>query len=208
MPNEIVPFAQIKEMAEALGKGKLFGKSADELLPLMMVAAAEGTNPVQAALEWDIISGKPALKTTALMARFQKSGGKITYIERSDSACEASFEHPLGASVSVRWNLERAKKAGLLGKGPWQQYPAQMLSARCIAEGVRACYPAILSNLYTVDELITIDMPIDATDYEALCREEFPDLDERMGRLTVKPTFKQIWERKDGFRKSTSSEGA
>jgi len=198
-------YETLKEMALVVSQNKMFGKSKEEALALMMVAQAEGVHPMQAILEWDLIQGKPALKSTALMARFQKAGGRIEYIERTDSVCEAKFSHPQGANVTVRWDLAKAEKAGLAGKANWKSFSGQMLAARCIAEGVRACYPAVLSNLHTDDEL----MEITPTDYERIAREEFPDLDLRLAMLQVRPTYEQIVSNKEAFRvKTAPPEGA
>lgn len=160
----LVPFDQLKAMAQALGAKKLFGKSADELLPLMLIAQAEGLHPATAAQEYDIIQGKPAINSRAALARFQRSGGKIGWITRTDKEASARFEHPscIGA-VEITWTMERARQANLTGKTNWRQYPAQMLSARVVAEGVRACYPACLSGLYTVEEVQDFSIPRNIT---------------------------------------------
>lgn len=63
------------------------------------------------------------------------------------------------------WNLERARKAGLnINRESWQKYPRQMLSARCLAEGVRALYPACLDNLYLVEEVQDFDKSFEKND--------------------------------------------
>lgn len=157
--TSLIPFDQLKAMAQTLGDRKLFGKTAEELLPLMLIAQAEGLHPAIAAQEYDIIQGKPAINSRAALARFQKSGGKIGWIVRNDKEASAIFEHPscIG-QVTITWTLERATKAGLTSKDNWRKYPAQMLSSRVVAEGVRACYPACLSGMYTVEEVQ--DIPV------------------------------------------------
>ena len=39
------------------------------------------------------------------------------------------------------------------GKDNWKNYPRAMLRARVISEGVRTCYPAIASGIYTPEEV-------------------------------------------------------
>lgn len=150
----LIPYSDIEKMAMVMGKGKLFGKTADELLPLMLIAQAEGLHPVRAAQDYDIIQGKPAITSRAALSRFQEAGGKINWIVRNDKEAEAEFSHPQGGNLKVKWTMERAVQAGVAGKATWKQYPAQMLSARVVAEGVRAVYPACLSRLYTVEEVV------------------------------------------------------
>lgn len=157
--NDLIPYADITKMASVMGKGKMFGKSPEELLPLMLIAQAEGKHPAIAAQEYDIIQGKPALNSRAALARFQTAGGKIEWKERTDQQATAVFSHPQGGSLSVTWTIDRAIKAGLAGKDNWKKFPAQMLSARVVAEGVRAVFPACLSGMYTVEEVQDIIVP-------------------------------------------------
>lgn len=151
--NELVPFDQINRMAQVMGKNKLFGKTADELLPLMLIAQAEGKHPAIAAQEYDIIQGKPALNSRAALARFQAAGGCIQWKERTPERATATLSHPQGGTLTITWTMERATKAGLTGKDNWKHYPEAMLSARVVAEGVRAVYPGCLSGMYLGEEV-------------------------------------------------------
>lgn len=152
MNNDLIPVNDLKEMASALSHGNLFGKTKEQIFPLLLIAQAEGKHPAIAVQEYDIIKGKPALTSRATLSRFQAAGGKIQYICRDDTECTIKFMHPSGGELTVTWTTERAKKAGLGTGDAWRKYPAQMLSARCVAEGVRALYPACLNSLYTVEE--------------------------------------------------------
>lgn len=158
--SNIVPYAEIQQMAQALGKTKMFGKTVEELIPLMLIAQAEGLHPAIAAQEYDIIQGRPALNSRSALARFQKAGGKIQWHERADTVCSATFSHAQGGEVKISWTIDRARNAKLTTKDNWVKFPAQMLSARVVAEGVRACYPACLSGMYTVEEVQDQDTPI------------------------------------------------
>lgn len=155
MSNAIVPFDEMSKMALATAKSGLFGlKSHEQALTLMMIAQSENIHPMKAIMEYDIIGGKPALKSTTVLARFQQSGGTVEWIETTDKKAKAKFTHPQGGSIMVEWTIERAKLAGVYGTNPtWQKYPNQMLRARCIPEGVRAVFPACLSGMYSVEEV-------------------------------------------------------
>jgi hypothetical protein len=160
--GEIATFDQLERMSVVLGAKKLFGMTPDELLPLMLIARAEGKDPTTAAMEYDIIQGKPALRSRAALSRFQAAGGTIAWGKRDAESVTAAFSHPQGGELTITWTMERAKRAGLAGKDNWTKYPEAMLSARVIAEGVRAVYPGCLSGMYTDDE-----------------RRDFADLPER-----------------------------
>jgi hypothetical protein len=119
----------------------------------MLVAQAEGRNPFEAARDYHIIQGRPALKADSILARFQQAGGSIRWIELNDTRAVAEFNHPQGGKVTIDWDIERAKRAGLAGKDNWKNYPRQMLRARVISEGVRTIYPGVCVGTYTVEEV-------------------------------------------------------
>ena len=118
-------------MAIGIAESGLFGaKTPEHAFALMLVAQAEGRHPATIAQEYDIIQGRPALKSQSALARFQAAGGRIQWVERSDLACEARFVHEQGGELTIRWTMERAKAAQLTSKDNWKRFPAQMLSAR------------------------------------------------------------------------------
>lgn len=155
--SNLIPLDQVSTMANAMAKSGLFGvKTPDQALALMLVAQAEGAHPATIAQDYDIIQGRAARKTHSVLARFQQAGGKVEWHELTDSAAEATFAHPQG-TARIRWTMDMARKIGLTTKDNWRNYPRAMLRARCIAEGVRAAYPAAIGGMLVTEELQ--DMP-------------------------------------------------
>ena len=191
----LVPYVELEKMSKALGINKMFGKTPEELLPLMLIAQAEGKHPAIAAQEYDIIQGKPAINSKSALARFQQAGGSIQWNERSDLRAAATFTHPQGGSLEIVWTIERAKQAQLTTKDNWKKYPAQMLASRVVAEGVRAVFPACLSGMYTTEEVQDFDaprgkvMPIKAEVVEA---EIVPRDDETANKLDACQTIEEL----------------
>lgn len=162
MQNQIVVHNQsiqdIESMAKAAVKSGLFGvKNQDQAVALMLLAQSEQMHPFSICTQFDIIQGRPALKSQAALARFQAAGGKIQWIERTDTKASAKFHHPSGGELVVEWTLEMAKAAGLTGKQTWVQYPRQLLSARVLAEGVRSVLPGCLNGIYLAEEVQDFD---------------------------------------------------
>lgn len=150
----------VQTMATAIARSGLFGvKTPEQAFGLMLVAQAEGRHPATVAQEYDIIQGRPALKAQAALARFQAAGGKIQWTERGPTACAAEFSHPNGGTLAIRWDMARAQAAQLTGKENWRKFPDQMLSARVVAEGVRAVFPACLNGVYLAEEVQDFDAP-------------------------------------------------
>jgi len=176
MQNQIVvnqSVSDIQAMAQAITKSGLFGiKTPDQAVALMLVAQSEGRHPASVASEFDIIQGRPALKSQAALARFQAAGGKIQWVERTDSKASAKFSHAQGGELLVEWTIEQARDAGLTSKQTWKQYARAMLSARVVAEGVRACYPACLNGVYLAEEVQDFDTkPLKAAQVEIVQEE-------------------------------------
>lgn len=152
--NNLIPVGDVERMAQAVAKSGLFGvKSPEQAMALMLVAQAEGLHPATAARDYHIIQGRPALKTDAMMARFQSAGGKIQWGEYTDDCVSGTFSHPQGGSLEVKWTMQQAKAAGLTGKDNWKNYPRAMLRARVVSEGIRAVYPGCVVGVYTPEEV-------------------------------------------------------
>lgn len=158
MSNALIPVDQISVMASAVAKSGLFGvKTADQAMALMLIAQAEGMHPAIAARDYHVIQGRPALKTDAMLARFQSAGGKVVWETYTDDQVTGVFSHAQGGSISITWTIEQAKKIGLAGKDNWRNYPRAMLRARCISEGIRTVYPGCVVGTYSVEEVQDFD---------------------------------------------------
>ena len=149
--TQLIPIGDIQEMANAMSKSKFFGfKTPEEAAALMLVAQADGLHPAKAATHYHIIQGKPSLSADAMLARFQSAGGRVQWQAYGDDAVIGTFTHSAGGSVTIRWDLDRAKKAGV---GNLQKFPAAMMRARCISEGVRTVFPGVIVGMYTPEEV-------------------------------------------------------
>lgn len=150
----VVPFEQQVTIANAFVRSGLFGvKNVDQALSLMAICEAEGLHPAKAVQEYHVIQGRPALKADAMLARFQRAGGKVSWTTYTDECVSGTFSHQAGGSVEIKWTIEQARKIKLTDKDNWKNYPRSMLRSRCISEGVRSVYPGIATGMYTVDEV-------------------------------------------------------
>ena len=156
--SSVIPFSDVERMAVAFAKSGLFGiKTPEQGIALMLIAQAEGLHPAVAARDYHIIQGRPALKSDALLARFQAAGGKVSWGAYTDTEVAGTFSHPQGGAVTISWSIAQAKAAGLTGKDVWRQYPRAMLRARVISEGIRTVYPGVSVGVYTVEEAQDFD---------------------------------------------------
>lgn len=149
-----IPLPEIERMASAFAASRMFGvNTPDQAMALMLVAQAQGRHPASIASEYHVIQNRPTLKADAILARFQSAGGTVEWLTYTNEKVEGRFAHPSGGSITIDWDMNRAKAAGLAGKDVWKQYPRSMLRARCISEAVRTIYPVVLDGMYTPEEV-------------------------------------------------------
>jgi len=156
--------SSLERIAAIIAKSGMGGfKTPEQATVAMLLALAEGIPLGRVIHEYHVISGRLSLRSECMLARFQRAGGTIKYIEHTDTCVSVTATHPKGGALTVTWTLERARKAGLTSNPTWQKHPAAMLTARAIAEAVRAVYPACLSGIITEDEAVEITTPLVAT---------------------------------------------
>lgn len=150
----MVPYAELERMANAFVRSGLYGiKTVDQAIALMLQAQAEGQHPAIIARDYDIIQGRPAKKSEAMLRSFLQGGGSVEWHSLTDELADATFSHPQGGKVRISWDMPRANKAGLASKDNYKKFPRQMLRNRCISEGVRTVYPIATSGMYVPEEV-------------------------------------------------------
>lgn len=170
-------FAEMQKLAESVAKSGLFGiKNADQALTLMFVSQAEGRHPALAARDYDIIGTRPSKKAEAMQRDFLAAGGQIKWVKLSDTEAEAIFSHPQGGQVTIAWDMQRVRKAGI-SNPMYNKYPRNMLRARVVSEGVRTVFPAATSGMYVPEEVHDFKPePIDITPpHDSITGEIIPD---------------------------------
>ena len=160
--SNIIPVSDMTVMADSIVKSGFYGfKTKEQVMAVMLVAQAENKHPASVVQEYDIIQGKPALKSQAILARFQLSGGSVQWDELTPKRVIGTFKHPQGGSLTVEWTIEMAKQAGIYREGSgWSKYPEDMLRARVISRAVRSIYPACILGHYATEEVMDFDSPM------------------------------------------------
>lgn len=139
----------IKIAAEAAVKSGLYGKlTVWEAAAKISTAREIGISPMAAMGSLWIVNGKLVMSYSLLATLVQRStrfryrilqnddkAARIEFLEKVDGVWES-----LGTSS---FTIEMAKRAQLLGKGPWQAYPEAMLFARALSQGVRMMTPSL-----------------------------------------------------------------
>lgn len=140
---------EIKVAAEAAVKSGLYGKlTVWEAAAKISTAREIGISPMAAMGSLWIVNGKLVMSYSLLAALVQRSTRfRYRVLENSDKAARIEFLEKLdGVWESLgtsSFTIEMAKRAQLLNKGPWQQYPEAMLFARALSQGVRMMCPSL-----------------------------------------------------------------
>jgi hypothetical protein len=147
-------FVDIEKMAVRGARSKIIkDMSEDQLYILMQVAASNGIPPIRAMQMYSVIQGKPAMKSEAMLAVWQETGGSVEWLEHSGKVVTGLFTHPRycpkGYTRSVRFD----EFPDLNRKDTWRQYPEAMLTARCVSAAIRAVAPALILGTYTPEEI-------------------------------------------------------
>jgi len=160
MANELamIPIADLEKMAQYISKSNLFGiKTVEQAVTLMLLAQAEGRPAMTVARDYNIINGRPAKTTEAMLRDFLEAGGKVEWHKLDDTIADATFSHPAGGSIRLSWDMKRATAAGLGAKEMWSKYRRQMLRSRVVSEGIRTVCPSATSGMYVPDEVIDFE---------------------------------------------------
>jgi len=145
-----------------------------------------GLSPMQSLQSIAVINGRPTIWGDAALALVQASPVceyVREYIEGEGDAlvavCEAK-RRGYPAPTTVRFSVADAKKAGLWGKsGPWQQYPARMLTLRARGFALRNAFADALRGLITAEE---------AQDYPTTAAVPTPQPEPVVVRPATEPT--------------------
>ena len=114
-----------------------------------------GFPPIASMVGISIIEGKPAAGANLLAAAMKRAGYTWRVLQRDTKGCKliVSFKgQEVGPS---EFTEDDARRAGLLEKRNWKQYPRSMYFARSISDAARTYAPEALAGLpaYTAEEL-------------------------------------------------------
>jgi len=163
MTDELVPaahdeFELDQRRAKAYAQSGYWPDAADIAKALVKIEAGRslGLPAIVAMSEIHVIDGKPTLGAGALAA-LVKASVRYDYrvVELNNDRCAIRF-YDRGAQLEPvsDFTIDDAKNAGLLNRGPWKQYPRNMLFARAMSNGVAWHCPDVTSGrVYVPEEL-------------------------------------------------------
>lgn len=149
------------QFARALAAASLlprqYQQNPGNVLIAMELGEALGIPAIQAINSIHVIEGKPSASADLMAALVRKAGHKLRVtVSRNPLHVIATLiraddpDYPFEAE----WDEEKAKTAGLIGKGNWKTYPDQMMRNRAITEVIRmGASDAMYGVIYSPEEL-------------------------------------------------------
>ena len=150
-------------------------RSREAICIAVQVGLELGLKPMQAVNGIAVINGKPCVWGDALLALVMGHQDCVDVEEWLDgdvAHCRVT-RRDKPTPVERSFSMERAKRAGLTSKKPWQQYPERMLQMRARAFALRDAFPDILKGINMREEVEGFDL--DATAEKMNKRQPFVD---------------------------------
>lgn len=150
--DQAITLAKNLALANLMPKD-LKGKAPD-VLAILLYGQDLGLSPMQAVQGIYVVNGRPSLASQTWLALARKQGHRVEVKEHTAERCTVTVERgDTGERHTSTFELDDARKAGLLGKDVWKQYPRNMLLARAVSNAMRFIAPEIALGFYTPDEV-------------------------------------------------------
>jgi hypothetical protein len=127
----------------------------EAVLASILAGHEVGIGPMTSLAKIHVIKGRPAMAAELMRAIILRAGHELWFEELSSTKVRIAGRRADSERIThVEWNLDDARRAGLLGRDAWKQYPRAMLIARATGELARAIFADVLAGLsYTPEEL-------------------------------------------------------
>lgn len=139
------------------------------VLWVMDLADALGVPFPQVMQTMAVMRGRMTMSADLMAAVVRRAGHKLRVREQgmSVTAVLVRQDDP-DYEFTATWDEAKARQAGLWGqRGPWTQYPTQMLRSRAVTEVCRqGASDALAGTIYSPDELQPAESDPNATDTE------------------------------------------
>jgi hypothetical protein len=125
------------------------------ILAAILYGREVGLGSMQSLAKISVIEGRPTLAAESQRALILAAGHELVVEESTSTRCtirgrRRNERH----STSVTWTLDDAKRANLVGKQNWRQYPADMLAARALARLARLVFADVIGGLAATEEAL------------------------------------------------------
>lgn len=163
----IANMQELKEIGEIFARSGMFGcKTVEQGCVLALTCHMTGKHPVRLKEEYHLIDGNLSKRADAMLASLREHGGEYEIVSRTPDKAEIkiacgkakgsfSLEWTQARQEPFPWSNQKDKDGNPALKKNWRTPRArmQMLWARVVSDGVRACCPQAVQGSYVPEEL-------------------------------------------------------
>lgn len=157
--NQVVAFRDFDGMfrfAQMMVKTGKLPKDVNAETATMMIMYGQELDipPMKSLLEtFDSIQGKLTLKPAMMNSMIRKAGHSVTIDKwEADECIVTGIRRDNKNSMTLRFTMKDAERAGLSSKDNYKKNPKNMLFARAIGNLGRMLFPDVIGNMYAADE--------------------------------------------------------
>lgn len=131
----------------------------NSILAAILMGRELGLGPMESMRSIDVIDGRPSPSGEWMVGRIFEAGHVLEVLEQTDEACTVKGirrddEGKEITSMEFRFTTDMAKRAGLVNRTNWKNYPEAMLYWRAVAQLARQLFPDVLRGVrHLADEL-------------------------------------------------------
>jgi hypothetical protein len=147
----------MQQQAKALADSDIIPKAYQRKPANVVVAAITGRqygwDALTAMRNGHIIEGSFSLKPEAMLGLARRAGHSVSGDITPEGATVTGKRGDTGDEMTITFNLDDARRAGLAGKNTWKQYPQMMCYWRAVGLLCRALFSDMTLGLYSAEEL-------------------------------------------------------
>lgn len=157
-PSAMVGLPDIKNLRETVTElmNSQFFKAiltAPQGIAIVLYGQALGVEPVIALQTIQPVNGRMCVTTTVLQALFQKQGGRVRVLERTEDRATVELQKGNWEPYIHEYTRQDAMAEGLWDKDNWKKRSKAMLLYRAISGGLRVYDPGSFLGIYTSEEM-------------------------------------------------------
>jgi hypothetical protein len=148
-------FEAVGALAARMADSKLYGNITREQAFVILQAGMDmGLTPTAAMRGIHVIQGKMAIGSQLMVAQVQEAGHQFEIVKSEDNMAIVELtRRDTGKKHRVKFTVEDARRAGLVGKDNYRNWPRQMMLSRAISECIRYAAPECLNGMvYTPED--------------------------------------------------------
>lgn len=115
-------------------------KTPGQCVAIILAGRELGMAPMRALRSIQMVKGKITENADSMLARFKTDGGRATFRALDEKGAALWLKHPNGDEHTETFNIEDARRAGLIGgvSKMYEKFPKAMLRSRVITAGLKS----------------------------------------------------------------------